>query len=464
MIDYVAIIGIASVISYNTQLVLVSTALLGVASGLVGSFLLLRKRSLMGDALSHATLPGIALAFIIMVALGGSGKSLPGLLGGALVFGVIGYVSVLLIRGLTRIKDDAAMGLVLSTFFGLGVVLLDIAQTLPGASAAGLEGFIYGKTASIIWSDFVLLCGVTLTAGVASVVLFKEFKLLCFDAAFAASQGFPVRLLDVLLLGLVAVVTVAGLQSVGLVLIIAFLITPAAAARFWTDRFAVMLAIAALIGGLSGGIGSLISAQLPNLPAGAVIVLVAAGLFGASLLVGPARGVIWQQLRQARLRRKVARQHLLRAAYEFLEARASSPSGAAANPAAANTAGTVAVQPAPVPLATIFARRSWSARGFKRGLRSAEKAGLLTVDDAETFRLTPAGLREAASVTRNHRLWEIYLIEHADVATTHVDRDADAVEHVLGTAMVRKLEQHLWQSRQGIAPTLASPHPLDRSE
>ncbi|HKK17692.1 MAG TPA: iron chelate uptake ABC transporter family permease subunit, partial [Opitutales bacterium] len=211
---------------YNTRLVVICTMLLGCACGLMGGFLLLSKRSLMGDTLSHATLPGVGIAFIVSVALGMEGKSLPVLLLGAALSGIVGCLAVLLIRNHSRIKDDAAMGIVLSVFFGAGVAVLGLIQEIPEGSAAGLESFIYGKTASMVKGDFQVLIAVTVSVLLLSILLFKEFRLLCFDENFASAQGWPVRWLDVLLLGLVTLVTVAGLQAVGLILIIAFLITP----------------------------------------------------------------------------------------------------------------------------------------------------------------------------------------------------------------------------------------------
>ncbi len=303
------ILRVATLRNYNTRLVVLSTTVLGITSGLIGSFLLLRKRSLMGDVLSHATLPGIGLAFVLMVAAGGSGKWLPGLLAGACITGVIGVSLVLAIRGTTRLKDDAAMGIVLSVFFGIGVAVLGMAQTMPQGSAAGLESFIYGKTASMVMQDFILICAVALGATFAMALLRKELTLVAFDEAFAASQGWPVSLLDMLMLALVSAVTVIGLQAVGLILIIAFLITPAAAARFWTDDLRKMMLLAAAIGGASGWLGASISALLPRLPAGAVIVLVAAGVFSASLVFGTSRGVLLRAINHRRLQRKVGRQH-----------------------------------------------------------------------------------------------------------------------------------------------------------
>ena len=195
---------------------------------------------------------------------------------------------MLAIRNTTRLRDDVAMGFVLSVFFGLGVALLGIIQDMPQASAAGLESFIYGKTASMVLTDFYLILGVAICAVVAALLLFKEFALLCFDENYAASEGWPALWLDVLLLALVTAVTVIGLQSVGLILIIAFLITPPAAARFWTNRLSTMTTLAAVIGAVSGWLGASVSALIPRMPAGAMIVVVTSVDFD-SRISNPAR-------------------------------------------------------------------------------------------------------------------------------------------------------------------------------
>jgi manganese/zinc/iron transport system permease protein len=430
---------------YNTRLVVISTIFLGCACGLMGGFLLLRKRSLMGDTLSHATLPGVGLSFMLLVALGGDGKSLPILLAGAGITGVIGCAAVLFIREQTRIKDDAAMGIVLSVFFGAGVAILGVIQKMPEGSAAGLESFIYGKTASMVMSDFQILVFITVCVITCSLLLFKEFRLLCFDENFAAVLGWPVKFLDILLLALITAVTVAGLQAVGLILIIAFLITPATAARFWTNQLDRMLMLSALIGAASGWIGASLSAFFPRLPAGAVIVLVAALIFVVSMLIGTERGVMIRFLRQSQLEKRMGRQHLLRALYEILEG------GRVTEELIIRT----------VPFRQIRGRRTWSDRKLRDYIRRAYNEGLVEAPNkADSILLTETGLVEAEQVTRNHRLWEMYLIEFADVATSRVDRDADMVEHILGDKMVTRLENKLQAYRIAGSLVPQSPHPI----
>jgi manganese/zinc/iron transport system permease protein len=430
---------------YNTRLVVISTILLGCACGLMGGFLLLRKRSLMGDTLSHATLPGVGLAFMLALALGGDGKSLPLLLSGAAITGLMGCAAVLFIREQTRIKDDAAMGIVLSVFFGAGVAILGVIQTMPEGSAAGLESFIYGKTASMVMSDFQVLVLVTVCVITCSLLLFKEFRLLCFDETFAAALGWPVKFLDILLLALITAVTVAGLQAVGLILIIAFLITPAAAARFWTNQLDRMLLLSALIGAASAWLGASLSAFFPRLPAGAVIVLVAALCFIVSMLIGTESGLLLRFLRQSQLKKRIGRQHLLRALYEILE----------------GGRVTEELNIRTVPFRQIRGRRTWSDRQLRDCIRRACNEGLVEVPSkVDSILLTETGLADAAQVTRNHRLWEMYLIEYADVATSRVDRDADMVEHVLGEKMVTRLESKLQAYRTAGSLVPQSPHPI----
>ncbi len=249
---------------YNSRVVILGTTLLGLAAGIVGSFTLLRKRALMGDALSHATLPGIGLAFIIASALGADGKSLPVLLLGATVSGSLGVGGILMIRNLTRLKEDAALGIVLSVFFGAGISLLGVVQQMESGHAAGLEAFIYGKTASMGANDALLIAAAALSCVVACLLLFKEFKLLCFDEVFAGSRGMPILRLDMALMALVVTISIVGLQAVGLILMIALLVIPAAAARFWTERMGRMTFIAAALGATGGMLGAATAPCFPS--------------------------------------------------------------------------------------------------------------------------------------------------------------------------------------------------------
>lgn len=429
---------IVSLRDYNTRIVIAGVSLLGLAAGAVGTFLLLRKRSLTADALSHATLPGIALAFILATAMGGAGQSLVWLLPGAFVTGVAGVGVILLIRHTTRIKEDAALGIVLSVFFGAGAALVKLAEQMPKGSAAGLDRFILGRAASMIAADVLAIAVIAVIVLLVCTLLFKELRLLCFDQAFAGSQGWPVVLLDALLMGMVVAVTVTGLQSVGLVLVVAMLITPAAAARFWTDRLALMFGLSAAFGAVGGAFGAVLSALFDGLPTGPIIVLVCSAFFALSLVFGAKRGLLLRTVRHLGLQRRVAEQHLLRALWEAEEEQGPQSTATAAR---------------------LQAHRSWSALTLRRQIAHLRRRGWVRLDAQGRVGLTAAGRVEAQRVVRNHRLWEMYLIAHADIAPTHVDRDADRIEHVLAPEMVERLER-LVAAEEGSAAVPASPHEL----
>lgn len=292
---------------YNAALVALSAAMLGLAAGAVGSFLFLRKRALLSDAVGHATLPGVVLAFMAMVALGGDGRSLPGLLLGA---GLSAWAAVLLIGRITRttrLSEDAAIGAVLGVFFGLGIVLLTLVQTMGAGRQAGLEGFLLGATAGMLFQDALVIALGSSMAVAATWLLRRQMTLVAFDSAYAAALGHDVRRIDLAMMALVMAVTVIGLKMVGLILIVALLIIPAVTARFWTDRADRMIWIAGGIGAVAGWVGAALSAAAPDLPTGPIIVLIAAGIFAVSLILAPRRGVGAAWLRHRRFQALVHR-------------------------------------------------------------------------------------------------------------------------------------------------------------
>ncbi len=277
---------------YNAALVALGATLLGFAAGAGGSFLFLRKRALVSDAVAHATLPGVGIAFILMVAFGGDGRSLIGLLAGSAVSAWLGLLAVEWMVRRTRLPEDAAIGAVLSVFFGLGVVLLTVIQGMSRGRQAGLEDFLLGSTAGMLRQDAILIAvGGVLIVG-AIWLLRRPMTLVAFDPAFAAARGVDVRRVDLAMMGVVLAVTVIGLKLVGLILIVALLIIPPVTARFWSERAESVVWIAGAIGGVSGWIGAAWSASAPALPTGPIIVLVATGAFAVSLMLSPARGVV----------------------------------------------------------------------------------------------------------------------------------------------------------------------------
>ena len=444
---------------YNTRIVLLGTMLLGIGAGTVGTFMLLRRRSLVGDVVSHASLPGIALAFLyVELAHPGSQRSLQALLLGGLAAGLLGVLCTTGITRFSRIKQDASLAIVLSVFFGAGIALFTIIQKLPTGQVAGLQQFIYGQTASMTAADVKLIGGTSFTVVAISILLFKEFGLLCFDEEFGRSHGWPTTRLDFVLMAMVVCMAIIGLQSVGLLLVVAMLIIPAAAARFWTERLGPMTLISAGLGGVSAWLGGVVSSLFARFSAGAVIVLVGSLFFMFSMALGRRRGLLPQLLNHRATTKRVGRHDLSRALYEMLEPRLDpspdpSPEKPPTAPSGDPLCGHLLVHD------EILARRSWSVRRLTRLIRTAISEGLLQVVEGG-WRLTEAGAADARLVARNHRLWETYLVLHADIATSHVDRDADLIEHVLDPGLVEQLLEAVSQRypHMGMPP---SPHPID---
>jgi manganese/zinc/iron transport system permease protein len=290
-------------------------ALLGLTGGVLGCFALLRRQSLLGDALSHAALPGICLGFLFV----GSRQLLP-LLAGALLSGVLAALVLLLLTRRSRLKEDAGLGIVLSVFFAIGTVLLTYIQGQGGAGQAGLETFLFGQAAAILPSDLVVMAVLSLIALGYIVLFWKETKLLTFDPHYARSLGLPTAALEIALTVLIATAIVIGLQLVGVVLMSAMLITPAAAARQWTTRLETMVVLAALFGVVSGVTGAILSATARGLSTGPVIVLAASALVLVSLLFAPERGLVWAAVRERQNRRNLRGRRVLAGLYGLARA------------------------------------------------------------------------------------------------------------------------------------------------
>lgn len=291
---------------YTVRTVALGAILLGVTSGALGSFAVLRKQSLLGDTLSHAALPGIALGFLVA-----GGRSLGAVLAGALVTGVLAALTMLLLVRRSRLKTDASLGIALSVFFAAGVVLLSFVQGRAGAGQAGLETFLFGQAAAILRSDLWIMGAVTAVAVILVVAAWKELKAATFDPVFAASLGLPTQFLDALMTAMIALAVVLGLQMVGVVLMSAMIVAPAVAARQWTERLSTMVILAATFGAAGGVVGALISATGRGLATGPLIVLSLTVITAVSLAFAPNRGLVAAAVRRARSGRALRARQVL---------------------------------------------------------------------------------------------------------------------------------------------------------
>lgn len=291
---------------YTLRIVSLGSVFLGIISGVLGSFAVIRKQSLLGDAVSHSALLGIALAFLITQT-----KKTEIILLGALLSGLLSSYVILMITKHSRIKFDSALALVLSVFFGAGIVVLTHIQKIPNANQAGLEKFIFGQASTLLKRD-VQVMGILGVILIALTILFwKEFKLVSFDIDFAEILGFPTKKITALLFVMIVTAIIIGLQTVGVILMSAMLTAPSVAARQWTDKLSVMVILSAIFGAISGIVGTILSSTMSKLPTGPMIVIVISLIVIISLGFAPNRGLIWKYFRDRKRQREINEDQVL---------------------------------------------------------------------------------------------------------------------------------------------------------
>lgn len=401
---------------------LIGSILLGLSCGLLGSFIVVRRMALVGDALSHAVLPGVALGF-----LWGMSKDPVAIFVGAVIAGLVGTAVVSALTRTTRIKPDTALGLVLASFFAVGLCLMTMIQNLPTGNKSGLDKFLFGQAAALGADDITLMSIVTVAAVGLITLFYKELLATSFDAGFARVAGIPADWIHHGLMLVLAAATVIALQAVGVVLVSAMLITPAAAAYLLTDRLHRMLIMAGAFGILAGVTGAFFSFVGRGLPTGPLMVIGASIVFTGAYLMGPRHGVVARWWRQRSRAARTERENTLKALYHVWEQEGFREVG--------------------VTLADLAERRRETLDEALRRSRELERNGLASVNrDAVYF--TPQGRQRAAEIVRNHRLWELYLTNSANIAPDHVHEDAEKIEHVLGEKTVRELERRLGYATQ----------------
>jgi ABC-type Mn2+/Zn2+ transport system permease subunit/Mn-dependent DtxR family transcriptional regulator len=377
-----------------------TSVLAAVVLGVLGCFVVLRRMALIGDALSHAVLPGVVVALLLT---GSTGVS--GLLLGALLAGLLTAVLVNLVSRYSRTKEDSAIGIVFTALFALGIILI---SSLPRGTHFDLKCFLFGDPLAVGREDLWMMALIGAAVLAIVTLFYHPLKLVSFDPVVAAAMGLQVAFLHYLLMGMLAATVVAGLKATGVVLVVAMLITPASAAYQLTNRLAVMLLLSGLFGAISAAAGMSL-AFVTNAPTGPAMVVVATLLFGLAMLFSPSHGILFDRLRRWRLSRHIAEEDLVRAVYKLSEA-------AHAAVAAPATVANVARE-------THLGVHQLHALLKKRSVRE-----LVQVHDGH-LTLTDAGMRRAAEMVRSHRLWEAYLADQAKLPPELLHEAADRLEH-----------------------------------
>jgi len=401
----------------NIKYVLFGSILLAISAALVGCFTFLKKKSLIGDAVAHSILPGVCLSFML------AGTKNPLLL----VVGAFctGWISILLmdyITSKTKLKEDSAIGLTLSVFFGFGILLLTIIQHSGNAAQSGLDAFLFGKAASLVGQDLIVFSVIAIILIAVIFLFFKGFTLISFDEAFASSIGFPVKKLELLLTSLTVLAVVIGIQAVGVVLMAAMLITPAAASRFWTDNLKYFMIIAASFGVISGITGAYISFIAPSMPTGPWIVMILSIIAILSFLLSPKKGIVFKAIKQYRIKKKYLEENILKAFYQIEERKEDE---------------YLKIQPE-----DILRMRNFPEKKLLKGLKALSYQGFIEQVNAK-WKLTPEGRSKGKRIVKLHRLWETYLTKYVRIAPDHVHEDAESIEHILTPELEQSLERIL---------------------
>lgn len=394
---------------------IMAVVLLGAGCGLLGCFVVLRRVALMGDAISHAVLPGVVAGLIY------SSDRNPGVIFlFAAMAGLLGAALVRMMMASTRLKSDAALGIVLATFFAFGIMW----QSRNQQDTVGVMNFLFGNIGSIDGSDLRMMLMTTAVLVVTMFFLRRPLLVLSFDEGFSRGLGYPVKILNAVFYFLLTFSVVVSLQAVGVVLVSAMLITPAAAAYLLTDRFDRMLVLSVLFGVFSGVTGGMVSAEVNGLPTGPVIALSATAVFGVVYLVAPRHGVLARILRTLRRRMRVRRENTLKAIYQIHESEGFAHEE--------------------VSVLMLARKRGQTEEVVRKDCKALLSRGLIVMaEDGVSLHLSRTGWKRAMEIVRNHRLWELYLTNEADYAEDHVHEDAEKIEHILGPSIVRQLEQHL---------------------
>lgn len=401
----------------NIKYVVFGAILLSISSAVVGCFTFIKKKSLVGDVIAHAVLPGICISFLA------TGSKDPFyLIIGAFISG---WASILVMDKIvqhTKIKEDTATGLSLSVFFGVGILLMTYIQHSGNSAQSGLDTFLFGKAAALVGKDLLAFSIVAILVLVTVFLFYKEFKLISFDAQFARVIGLPVARLETTLTSITVLAVVTGIQAVGVVLMAAMLITPAAAARFWTNRLSRMIILASSFGAFSGIGGAYISYAAPSMPTGPWMVMILSIIALLSFFFAPKKGILIRQWKRMAIKKQLLEENLLKTFYRIGEKSGEHFSEIA--------------------IGDLKLIRNFSPTQLTKGLRKLRQNGY-AIQTNDAWHLTNEGYEKGKRITRIHRLWELYLTKYLRIAPDHVHEDADTIEHVITPELEAQLEELL---------------------
>jgi manganese/zinc/iron transport system permease protein len=396
------------------QKVMLGVAIIGAISGVVGTFSFLRKKTLIADAISHSVLPGVCIGFMF------AGTKDPVLLMiGSLVVGWFSVWVIDYISRATKLSEDTAIALVSTLFFAIGSVLLSIISKSENAEQTGLKNFLFGKAATMTSFDIQVFAIVSIVILFLVILFFKPFQIVCFNLEFARSIGVKVRSIEFLLSTLTVLTVAIGIQAVGVVLMSALLIAPAASARYWTNKLPIMVFIAAIFGMLSGMLGVVFSTIKDNMPTGPWIVSALFLFTIFTLLFAPKKGWFSIRKRNNLNSKKIAEENILKIIYQLKEENKSK-----------------------ISFSDFLEKRTMDTVLLEKTLNYLVHIGYL-VESNKLFSLTEKGDVEASRIVRSHRLWELYLTKRMNFKDDHIHGTAETIEHLITPEIEEELLKEL---------------------
>lgn len=428
----------ASPFLYFTDAVLraptIGCMLMCLSAAIVGVIAFLRKQSLVGESISHAAYPGVVIGVAAAGVWMGDSDAwlwLPQFtIIGAFLTAFLGLLSIRVLISRWKIHPDAALCLILSVFFGVGITLASRIQFTHTSLYVQSLSYLYGQPATMT-DIHILIYGSLSIISIGVVLLFyKELHAITFDRNFARCIGINVELIEFLVILLIAIVTVVGIRSVGVVLMSAMLIAPAAAARQYTHRFSIMMVIAGLFGLLSGFLGNYLSVELSNylmkafpsarlaLPTGPMIVLVITLICVLSILLAPERGLLIRIFRIAKFRFQCVCENVLKTMWRI------------------NPSGLITIK-------DIQKHQEASSFYLRLILSRLSSQGWVEKIKKNSYALTQDGIYRAEHIVRLHRLWEVYLADYVGVGSDRVHRSAEEMEHILTPDLEQELTELL---------------------
>jgi manganese/zinc/iron transport system permease protein len=396
-------------------LVLVGLAVIASVAGVIGCYAFLRRRTLIGDAVSHSVLPGVAIGFML------SGTKDPfALLVGGLFFGYLAILSIDWIHRKSKLSEDTAIAFVATVYFALGSVLLSVVSGLENGQQAGLKNFLFGKAATLTELDVSVFVGAAMLIVLAVVLFYKPFLLISFNKDFASAQGWKTNRYETLLSLLTVLVITIGLQAVGVVLMSALLIAPAAAARYWTNSLPKMMIIAAIFGAASGVGGGLLSLLGENMPTGPWVVMILFVFTLLTLLFSPNKGFLAIQRRNRSNERQINQENVMKIMHQLGE-----------------------VGKLKFTISEMLDKRRMDTNVLSKTLRALQKENFIHADKENLLSLTETGRVEAMRIVRLHRLWELYLTQRLKFKEDHIHGTAETIEHLITDDLEKALLKEL---------------------